>query len=214
MRETLVRALTLIGKSAVNRDNPQGTPTEAEIAWLAGILEGEGTVMLGAWVRNGSNAVVAGSIAPGALKISVNIKFYNTDAGIIAKVVDILDRLGIGYHVKEREMKPMLKPGGEGVYSPTAPMLTVTISVMPVAYTLAKLLRPWCFGEKGARLDLIIQYLARRFARAEAAGKTRTEYDVNDLRIVNSFYARFARRPDNNAHLLARLLNEHERSAA
>ncbi len=198
----------------MNRDNPQGTPTEAEIAWLAGILEGEGTVSLAAWVRNESNAVVQGSIAPGAMKISVNIKFYNTDAGIIAKVVDILDRLGMGHHVKEREMKPMRRAEGDGFYKPTAPMLTVTVSVLPIAYALAKVLRPWCFGEKGRRLDLAIQYLARRLERAQAAGKCRTEYDVGDLRIVSDFYTQFARRPDNNARLLERLLNEHERSAA
>lgn len=198
----------------MNRDNPQGTPTEAEIAWLAGILEGEGTVMLGAWVRNESKAIRQGSVAPGMLKATVNLKFYNTDAGIMTKVVDILEKLSIGYHVREREMKPMQKPGGEGYYKSTDPMITATISTLPMAYRLAKVLRPWCFGEKGHRLDLIIQYLARRFAKAEKAGTVRTEYDIADLTTIRDFYRRFVKRPDNNLRLIEGLLNEHEQSAA
>ena len=36
----------------MNRDNQQEIPTEAEIAWLGGIIEGEGSVSLSCYVRN------------------------------------------------------------------------------------------------------------------------------------------------------------------
>lgn len=195
----------------MNTDNPQGTPTEAEIAWLAGILEGEGTVSLAAWVRNENVAGNNGNIGPGTMKVGANLKFYNTDAGIIAKVIDVLSRLGIQYHLKEREQKPMPRQNGEGTYGGADPMLTVTISKLGVAYRLAKLLYPWCFGEKKHRLSMMIQYLAQRFAKTESTGLA-TPYDVEDLRIVSEFYSRFARRPDNNSKLLVGLLNELERT--
>ena len=195
----------------MNRGNPQGTPTESEIAWLAGILEGEGTVSLAAWVRH-EKVVDAQSIQPGTMKVSVNLKFYNTDAGIIAKVTDVLSRLGIQHHLKEREQKPMRRASGEGVYVSADPMLTVTVGKLGVAYRLAKLLHPWCFGSKRHRLEMVIQYLANRFAKTTETGHSSIPYDADDLRTVSEFYARFASRPDNNSKLLAGLLNELERT--
>lgn len=194
----------------MNTDNPQGTPTEAEIAWLAGILEGEGTVSLAAWVRNEKPSMSNGELQPGCMKIGVNLKFYNTDAGIMAKVSDVLNRLGIQYHLKEREQKPMLRPNGEGTYGGADPMLTVTVGKLGVAYRLAKILYPYCYGQKKQRLALVIQYLAQRFAKSGA--EKMPPYDVEDLRIVQQFYASHARRPDNNSKLLAGLLNELERT--
>ena len=51
----------------MDRENQQGTPTEAEIAWLGGIIEGEGSVMLSCFVRD----------ERAKPKVGVEIKLYN-----------------------------------------------------------------------------------------------------------------------------------------
>lgn len=182
----------------MNRENQQGTPTDAEIAWLAGIIEGEGTVALSCYVRNEK-------VTP---KVGVEIKLYNTDAGIIRKATEILERLNLSHHISERAQKPMLMASGEK-YGGRDPMLTLTVKRLHDAYLLAKLLRPWMFGDKGNRLDLMIQYLARRLAKMEKQGKT-VSLDRGDLELVVKFYRKHVTHPGHNRHLVEGLLNEHE----
>ena len=126
----------------MNTDNQQATPTEPEIAWLAGIIEGEGTLMMSLWHHNGQER---------APKVGLQVKLYNSDAGIIRKAASILERLAVGYHLKERDMPPMSKPGGIGHYAPTAPMLTMTVSKLDAVYKIVTAIRPWLFGEASMR---------------------------------------------------------------
>jgi len=189
----------------MDRENQQGTPTEAEIAWLGGIIEGEGSVMLSCFVRD----------ERAKPKVGVEIKLYNTDGGIIKKAVDIIERLGLRYHLRERSQKPMKMESG-AKYGSAAPMIALTVKNLACAYSLAKLLRPWMFGEKGHRLDLMIQYLARRLEKIkENGGNFRNiALDYGDVSIVADFYKRFVKRPGHNRHLVEGLLNECEQSAA
>lgn len=188
----------------MDRDNQQGTPTEAEIAWLAGVIEGEGSVMLSCWVRKDEAKP----------KIGVEIKLYNTDGGIIKKAVDVIERLGLKHHLSEREQKPMKMENGSK-YGAADPMMSLTVKRLDSAYALAKLLRPWMFGEKGHRLDLIIQYLARRLKKIQENGGDFqwVKLDHGDVSIVVDFYRRFVKRPGHNRALVEGLLNEYEQSA-
>jgi hypothetical protein len=183
--------------------NQQATPTEPEIAWLAGIIEGEGTLMMSLWQHNGPDRKP---------KVGLQVKVYNSDAGIIRKAVSLLEMLAIGHHLKEREMPPMAKPGGDGVYAPTAPMLTVTISKLDCVYRVLKAIRPWIFGEKSARADLMLAFLEKRFERTHASGEyQRRHYNADEIRIVYQFYKN-GRRGDLTT--VERVLNELEQSAA
>lgn len=161
-------------------DNPQATPSEAEIAWLAGIIEGEGSIALSAWSRGAGN--------PSDRKVGFNLKIYNTDALIIKKCVSILDRLNIGLHLKEREQKPMLRPDGNGHYSSPDPMLTITVSQFDAALALVRTIKPWLFGQKAARADLLQRYLTRRAEKFAAAnGYKRLKLDDGDWALVREF---------------------------
>lgn len=192
----------------MNRENQQGTPTESEIAWLAGIIEGEGSVMLSCFVRSGKHDKP---------KIGVEIKLYNTDAGIIRKATDIIERLELSFHLGERAQKPMKMATGEK-YGGRDPMLILTVKRMQSAYLLAKLIRPWMFGDKGARLDLMIQYLARRIEKFDEVGGMlkgrRTPLDKEDIQLVADFYRRFVKRPGHNRKMVEGLLNEYEQSSS
>lgn len=187
-----------------DRDNQQGTTSEAEIAWLAGIIEGEGTMDLSVYRRNDS-------VKP---KIAARIVLYNTDAGIIKKAVSIIEGLGLKHYLAERAQKPLARANGEG-YGGQDPMFILKVSKLADAYILAKLLRPWCFGDKGNRFDLMIQYLARRLKKIELNGGNHrnVELDHGDVSIVADFYKYHVKRNRNNKALIAGLLNEYEQSA-
>jgi hypothetical protein len=188
----------------MDRDNQQATPTEGEIAWLAGIIEGEGTLCMSLWTR----ASYAADRRP---KVGLQVKVYNSDAGIIRKAASILELLAVGYHLKEREMPPMAKPGGIGEYAPTAPMLTLTVSKLSAVDRVLRAIRPWLFGEKSARADLMLQFLERRFAKFEneSMGK-RAPYDTGDIRLVLAF----AKNGRGDVKTVERVLNELEQSVA
>lgn len=185
----------------MDRDNQQATPTECEIAWLGGIIEGEGTLMMGVWQHNGPQRQP---------KVGLQIKLYNSDAGIMRKAASIFEDLAIGYHLKERDMPPMLKPGGVGHYAPTAPMLTLTVSKLDEVRLVLQAIRPWLFGDKAARADLMLLFLEKRFARTHATGKyKRIQYNAEEIRVVLQF-AQNGRRA--NVAAVERVLNELEQS--
>lgn len=190
------------------KDNQQATPTEGEVAWLAGIIEGEGTLMMSLWKRND------GDRKP---KVGLQVKIYNSDAGIIRKAASVLERLAVGFHLKERDMPPMAKPGGEGEYAPSAPMLTLTVSKLDHVANILRAIRPWLFGDKAARADLMLQFLERRFAKFELKGSgtqrmgKRAPYDADDIRLVLRF-AKNGKRGD--IKTVERVLNELEQCAA
>ena len=166
----------------MNRDNQQETPTEAEIAWLAGIVEGEGSVMLSCYMREMRSKP----------KVGVEIKVYNTDAGIVRKAVDVVQRLGVHYHLGERKQKPITVNGK--TYTSSDPMLTITVKRMADALRLAVILRPWFFGQKGPRLDLIIQYLNGRLDKIDRAqGNKRIPLYQDDVQLVVDFYRNHVR---------------------
>ncbi len=202
MPETLVKTFGLKGKTRMDRDNRQATSTEMEIAWLAGIIEGEGTLMMGLWQREENRKP----------KVGLQVKVYNSDAGIIRKCAEILESIAIGFHLKEREMPPVARPDGEGSYRANAPMLTLTVSRLDSVDRVLKAIRPYLFGEKAARADLMMSFLERRFAKfeSESMGK-RAPYDADDLRIVLRF-TQGTRRGD--VKTVERVLNELEQSAA
>lgn len=164
----------------MNRDNPQGTPSQAEIAWLAGFIEGEGTLVLSSWKRNEKQGKQP--------KIGLQVKIYNTDALLIRRTVDMMERMGVAPHIKEREQKPMLRPGG-GEYRPVNGMYIVTINKLEQVHQLLTHLHPWLAGDKRARADLMLRFLDRRFAKfRKNNGYKRVPYDDGDMQIVAEFY--------------------------
>lgn len=183
----------------MNTVNQQATLTEAHIAWLAGIIEGEGSLSMNAYDRKdrGEN-----------MKVMTSVMIYNTDAGIIRQVLWIYDAMGIGYYVKEREQKPMMH--AEGVYKPTATMLCVLCKTLTGNLKLLISIRPWLFGDKAARADLMLKYLQRRTERIEANGGNHRnlKMDMGDMQLVADFYGITKRSKPNT---VKRVLNELER---
>lgn len=158
--------------------------SECNFAWLAGFLEGEGTLAMHAQNRSEREK---GNRIP---KIATEIRIYNTDARLIKKCVEIIRSMNIEPCIEEREQKPMLKPGG-GHYVSVDPMLTVKIRKPTQAAAFLRCIRPYLFGNKADRADLMIEFLERRLARIAAAGKDPrgVPYSDADFEVVERFHA-------------------------
>lgn len=96
-------------------------------------------------------------------------------------------------------------------------MLTLTVSKLSAVDCVLKAIRPWLFGEKSARADLMLQFLERRFLKFEMKGSgsqrmgKRAPYDADEVRLVLQFVQN-GRRGD--IKRVERVLNELEQSAA
>jgi hypothetical protein len=73
------------GKSSKNpEDITMGNPQERSLAWLAGIVDGEGSITAQAWVMKNGN-----------LRITPFVSIGNTDEAIVLECKRIIDSLGI-----------------------------------------------------------------------------------------------------------------------
>lgn len=146
----------------------------SDIAWLAGLIEGDGSYYMGTWTRKEGEFP----------KIGIQIKLYSTDAQIIRKAEQVLRNNGIGFHLGEREQKPLLKPSGEGHYYSPNSMLTITVSRLASIEALVNLLEPWTFGEKRHRLLLIKDYVTLRVTRIASADGNFRAVPVSESEMV------------------------------
>ena len=180
-----------------SKDNQQEI-IDSEIAWLAGVIECDGTISLSCHVRKVSAKP----------KCGVEIKLYNTDGGIISKAVDIITKLNLSHHISERVQKPMELANGKS-YGNNKTMLALTVKNLGDAYLLGKLLHPWMFGEKAKRLELMLQFLSGRLKKIKDNGGEyrNVPIDQDDLTIISSFYKRFVKR-QSNKHLIDALLRD------
>lgn len=70
-----------------NADNLNfNKPSDTDLAWLGGIMDGEGSISFQVTTRKTGNLVIVPFVS-----------VTNTDKGIISKVMEILDKIGVGY---------------------------------------------------------------------------------------------------------------------
>lgn len=109
---------------------------DLELAWLAGILDGEGSI--GRYpIKTGGNII--------------GIVIVNTDEAILSKVEQIYKRLDICYHRYNRQMYT----NRSGTYKATRPCYELTIRRRDTAEQLLPLLIPFLAGVKKTKaIDL------------------------------------------------------------
>jgi hypothetical protein len=195
--------------------NQQATPTEGEIAWLGGIIEGEGTLSL-APTRTGGT----GRNGQQYHKIVVMVRLYNSDAGIILKALEIMEKIGINPHLSEREQKPLQLVGREAYRSQNS-MITLHIGLMEPARRLLRTIQPWLFGEKSKRAEIMLRFLDRRLTMIEAKGAKassggpqggwKVPYDEEDWKLCSEFLGLTR---STKKEFVAGVLNEYEQRTA
>lgn len=106
-------------------------PLNERLAWLAGIIDGEGTVSLQITSRSRRAKTSFGRRRERSLTWKVDVS--NTNASLIAEVVSILDSLGIKYFFAKYNMKnPKHKP-----------LTKVVLNSRPRVIKLLQAVKPW-----------------------------------------------------------------------
>lgn len=183
--------------------NQQGTYTQAELGWLAGILEGEGSLTMNVRKKNWKGWQGIG--------VDMTLSIANTDALIIEKARSILTRLtGCEPKIHESSTSTLYKQDGSEYQNRSKTMLYCSVGRMASILTVLQLLEPLFAGEKAARARLIMQYIERRLSRKGDHTKDGAAWmDADDWKLVGQFY-KIKKRPIPPEVL--GLLNEHEQA--
>lgn len=166
----------------MNTDNQQGTLTDAEAGWLAGIIDGEGSITLNVRRKSwkGWNGV----------GVDLQIMLVNTDAGIIHKAVSLVEKLiGSPPHLFEQKTRDLYRQDGSAYRNAGKSLLHMSIAKMSHIKAIIEAIEPHLAGEKKARAALVHRFIVRRMARkGEHTKDGPSWYDGYDWQIVREFY--------------------------
>ncbi len=128
-----------------------------ELAWLAGMIDGEGSVTIFKHQEKG-----------GQIKLCPTIIITNTHEETIATCLNILDRLGTSFHVFERKPK-----------NPKKHKKSIQISTRNMRYIkiVLQAVLPYLVTKK-AQAQMTLRYVTKNLERRET-GKNR--YDEEDF---------------------------------
>lgn len=183
----------------MNRDNLQVTGNLARIGWLAGIIDGEGTISLLISERRGADSRCN-------LRVQPRVSAANTDMGIIGRMIDVLESIGVGRYVRNDRPMPRDIPG----FHATKPVTTIQVDGFKRLQILLPLITPHLAGDKQRRAEILLRYIRQRDGRAESAGTRNMSYTQEDVDTILEFMS-LTKSP--NVGRLTRLLNEHTREA-
>lgn len=145
--------------------------TETDRAWLAGIIDGEGSISLFAFQEK-----------DGYTKLKPSISFVNTDLGIINKALEILEQADCSTHIHRRELSKK-NPKHKDVYEVKAG------AILEIEKFLL-LVSPYLSGDKKAKAEILLRFVRRRKSRREQHGRndlaTYTPEDWDDLHLIRS----------------------------
>lgn len=163
-------------------DNQHATPVSTRLAWLAGIIEGEGSITLNVRRKKwrGWNGV----------GIDLGIQVVNTDAYIIEECVAIIEGIvGVAPKICERNAIPARYTTDGTIWKQNRQMLAIHVSKMSHIKAIIENLMPYMIGEKKARARLIVKFIDRRQSHLTAGKKGGVKwYDGYDWQIVKEFY--------------------------
>lgn len=141
--------------------------TEADKAWLAGIIDGEGSISL-----------FHNQEASGADKIKPVINFVNTDLGIVNEALKILNDCGCNpYIVKRHQSKKNSKHKD---------VVEVKCTAIPQVKLFLDIVTPYLKGEKKHKAEILSRYVNRRVEKFSKNERGYDDEDWNDLKEIRS----------------------------
>ncbi len=160
--------------------NQQESITEADKGWLAGIIDGEGSICMNVRRKkwNGWNGI--------GIDLTVNIA--NTDSGIIHKAKHLLNALGVEPHIFEKRGSSITHEN-KVEYSSAKTILHVNISKMAHIKTFLETVIHYLAGEKRTRAGLVLEFIDRRMNyKGERTKSGPSWYTAYDWSLVKKFY--------------------------
>lgn len=176
----------------MNTDNPQQTVSDAEIGWLVGIIEGEGTITI----------QISKRARMQALRVEPRIIITNTDQGIIDACLGILTKLGIGRWV--RHTKPNNEKYAALVNRSYKDITYIHVTGFLRVVKLLELCKVYMRGEKQKRAEVLLRFVKNRL---ETGGKN-AAYSDESVRLMLEFLRMTKTK---NYENVAGMLNEHTR---
>lgn len=169
----------------VTIDNQQEILKLNELGWLAGILEGEGSISLNVRRKKWKGWEGIG--------VDMNISIGNTDAAIIKECDRIFRKMGASPHIcetRKNSITSTLKNGEVKKYlNPEKTMLQLQISKMGAIKMVLEFIEPFMIGDKKIRAQLMMEFIARRLIRKGGHTKKGASwYDGYDWNLVRQFY--------------------------
>lgn len=145
-------------------DNPHVLVTETELAYLAGIIDGEGCISInhaGEWKTNKS--------------FQCKVRLANSNLDLINWVMQTLEKLGIkGYIAHSRRCEN--NPKWKRVYD-------LGILNQTKCHTVLSAIRPYLVSKR-AQADLVLEWIDSRWNRKKPEGFRYIPYSKRELEIV------------------------------
>jgi len=156
------------------KDATMGNQQEiADVAWLAGMLNGDGCFSLKVRKRNDK-------VKRKGAQVDLSVTLTQTDGSIIEKAKTIMERItGMNTYIVE------YPPCGAGKNT----KMNLRYSKMQAIRKLLKAVEPFMVGNKAARARLIIEYIDRRLSLSDIATKKKNPlYDKVSWALVEKYY--------------------------
>jgi len=184
----------------MDKDNQQQTVNDFEIGWIAGLIEGEGSICLHIHKRNGRSQNI---------RVTPRVIVTNTDKEMIEKYINILDRLNIGKwvrHTKPNNVSTLFKLNGKKT-NKFKDITYVHVDGFKRLSKLLPLIAPHIAGEKKIRAELLIKFISNRIRKSELYKVARNfRYDQEDVDIMLDF---LSHTNSPNIDKISRMLNEY-----
>ncbi len=139
---------------------------DTDLAWLAGIWEGEGSVLLFSRPINDKR-----------IQITPCVTMSNSDIGIVNKARKIIEEMGCNFSWRE------YKPKGKDSYK-----MCYRISSQHAGNIKIFLehVMPWMYGAKKSYGETLLAFVSRRLEKAAGKPLKHTPYDEEDYEFLRS----------------------------
>ena len=125
------------------------------IAWLAGIMEGEGSFFIAHQQRSQTD------------QIRATITMSNTDPGLVNKALQVFEEIGTPLYLHEYKNKK----------GSTRPVFEMSTAQQSKVKTICEALIPYMFGEKKAKAEILLRFVNNRLAKGKG------NYDSEDWQV-------------------------------
>lgn len=144
---------------------------DTDLAWLAGIIDGEGSILLGSKGHRGEFPGYNG------LMIGATIHVTNTCGNIISKCEKILDALGVSFRTSDKTTA-----------SNKTQVWRIDMGKMTHIKTFLTAVSPYLVSKHG-QADIVLRFVTRRMART-SNGKAQP-YDAGDKEVIDEYFSKY-----------------------
>lgn len=189
--------------------NQQGTlaVTDFEIGWLAGIVDGEGTVAFSVYPRQERGKILQ------EVRVKPQVIITNTDKALVERAADIFKRCQVGTHIEHR-----IQHGrGFATTKSYRPLFVANACGFKRTKAALELLTPYLVS-KQHKANLVLRYIAQREQKLSIQWPGRSRpcpVDAEDLRLIRDillYSAEHSIKGSKSKRIgwIEGLLNEHE----